>query len=169
MSSNEDVFCVTVPLWEESTRHRWIPCTKGRLYGPLMFLCFLSKPNVEQTVDWPVIRDNMTDIAVMYEFVCICASITKWISVMSKLFSTNVTKMLPTERQIARWKAYNKFFTWGQFWPPGIVVARVCPSVRPSVRRQVHGQGTPFRREMYRCDYCDGFAVISATISLRPS
>ena len=25
-------------------------------------------------------------------------------------------------------------FTRGQFWPPGIVVACVCPSVRPSVR-----------------------------------
>ena len=29
-SSNENVFCVTVPLWEESTGHRWIPFTKGR-------------------------------------------------------------------------------------------------------------------------------------------
>ena len=28
-SSNENVFCVAVPLWEESTRHRWIPFTKG--------------------------------------------------------------------------------------------------------------------------------------------
>ena len=26
--------------------------------------------------------------------------------------------------------------------------------------------GTPFRREMYRFDYCDGFAVISVTVSL---
>ena len=94
MSSNENVFCVTVPLWKESTRHRWIPFTKGRWYGPLMFLCCLSELNVEQTVDWPVIRDDMTDIAVMYEFVCICASITKWISVISKLFPTNVSKIL---------------------------------------------------------------------------
>ena len=37
-SSNENVFCITVPLWEESTRQRWIPLTKGRQYGPLMFL-----------------------------------------------------------------------------------------------------------------------------------
>ena len=37
------------------------------------------------------------------------------------------------------------------------------------VTQEKHGQGTPFRREMYRCDYCDGFAVISATVSLRPS
>ena len=29
-SSNENVFCVTVPMWEESTRQRWIPFTKGR-------------------------------------------------------------------------------------------------------------------------------------------
>ena len=29
------------------------------------------------------------------------------------------------------------FFTRGQFWPPGIVVACVCPSVRRSVRHQV--------------------------------
>ena len=69
------------------------------------------------TVDWPVIRDDMTDIAVMYELVCISASITKWISVISKLFS-NVTYQ-PTERQIARWKAYKFimreiFKLWGR-------------------------------------------------------
>ena len=29
-SSNENVICVTVSVWEESTRHRWIPFTKGR-------------------------------------------------------------------------------------------------------------------------------------------
>ena len=29
-SSTENVFCVTVPLWEESNRHRWIPFRKGR-------------------------------------------------------------------------------------------------------------------------------------------
>ena len=68
-----------------------------------MFLCCLSELNVEQTVDWPVIRDEMTDIAVMYEFECICAAfITKWISVISKLFSTNITKMLPIKPQIGK-------------------------------------------------------------------
>ena len=29
-SSNENAFCVTVSLWEESTRQRWIPFTEGR-------------------------------------------------------------------------------------------------------------------------------------------
>ena len=75
------------------------PSQRDVYCGPLMFLCCLSELNVEQTVDWPVIRDDMTDIAVMYEFVCICASITKWSIVISKLFSTNVTKMLPINPQ----------------------------------------------------------------------
>ena len=34
------------------------------------------------------------------------------------------------------WQAVN-IFTRGQSWPTGIVVACVCPSVRPSVRHQV--------------------------------
>ena len=79
-SSNENVFCVTVPLWEESTRQRWIPFTKGRQYGPLIFLWCLSELSVEQTVCWPVIRDDITVIwhrCNVYQFVCICASITK--------------------------------------------------------------------------------------------
>ena len=29
-SPHANVFCVTVLLWEESTRYRWIPFTKGR-------------------------------------------------------------------------------------------------------------------------------------------
>ena len=79
-SSNENVFCVSVPLWEESTRQRWIPFEKGRLYGPLMFLCCLYELSVEQTVCWPVIRDDITVIwhrCNVYEFVCICTTITK--------------------------------------------------------------------------------------------
>ena len=32
---------------------------------------------------------------------------------------------------------FNGFITRGQYWPPGIVVACVCPSVPPPVRHQV--------------------------------
>ena len=59
--------------------NRWIPFTKGRYYGLLIFLCCLSELNV-QTHDWPVIRDSITVTwhrRNIYQFVCICASITK--------------------------------------------------------------------------------------------
>ena len=31
-----------------------------------------------------------------------------------------------------------------------------------------HGWGTPFRREVYRCDFCDGFVLTFRTVSVRP-
>ena len=31
-----------------------------------------------------------------------------------------------------------------------------------------HGWGTPFRREVYRCDFCDGFVMTFVTVSVRP-
>ena len=46
-----------------------------------MFLCCLSELTVEQTLDWPVIRDGMTVIwhrLNVCEFVCICVS-TPWL------------------------------------------------------------------------------------------
>ena len=52
----------TIPLCGESIGNRWILLTKGQWRGHLMFLCCQSEPNVEQTADWPVIRDAMTVI-----------------------------------------------------------------------------------------------------------
>ena len=34
--------------------------------------------------------------------------------------------------------------------------------------QQAHGWGTPFRREVYRCDFCDGFVLTFVTVSMRP-
>ena len=31
-----------------------------------------------------------------------------------------------------------------------------------------HGWGTPFRREVYRCDFCNGFVLTFVTVSMRP-
>ena len=69
MSSDGNIFRVTVPFCgestghrhfkgpcycpfvRESTGHRWIPLTKGQYHGPLKNLCCQSEQNVEQTLD----------------------------------------------------------------------------------------------------------------------
>ena len=60
-SSNGNIFRVPVPLWGESTGHRWFLLTKssdGELW------CFLSSPEqtVEQTI-WDAIRSSVTNNA----------------------------------------------------------------------------------------------------------
>ena len=77
----------------------------------LWCFCVVCLNYVEQTLDWPVIRDGMTVIWYrrnLYDFVCVCASITKYIGV-SKPFSTNITKLLPINPQKGKLQAYNKF------------------------------------------------------------
>ena len=41
---------------------------------------------------------------------------------------------------------YSFSFSQGQFWPAGIVVACICPSVRQSIRQSVHPSVTKFVR-----------------------
>ena len=43
MSSNGNIFCITGPLWEESTGHRWIPLTKASDAELWFFLSVLIK------------------------------------------------------------------------------------------------------------------------------
>ena len=56
-SSNGHIFCVTGPLWGESTGHRWIPLTKAN--DAELWCCLWSAPEqtVEQTIETPVIWD----------------------------------------------------------------------------------------------------------------
>ena len=49
-----------VLLCVESTGHRWIPRTMDG--NADMFLCCQLKQTVQQTLDWPVVRDAMTVI-----------------------------------------------------------------------------------------------------------
>ena len=49
-----NTFCITGPLWRESTGQQWVPFKKGLQCGPLVFSLA-----VEQTVELPVIWDTM--------------------------------------------------------------------------------------------------------------
>ena len=54
-----NVFRLIGPLWWESTLHRWIPLTKGQLWGEFIFLCCWLEQNSEQIVELSVIWDAM--------------------------------------------------------------------------------------------------------------
>ena len=56
-SSNGNVFCVTGPLWEEFTGHRWILLTKASEAELLCFLWSDPEQTAEQTTETPVIWD----------------------------------------------------------------------------------------------------------------
>ena len=60
MSSNENIFCITVPLWGESTNHWWIPLTKASDTELWLFLWSAPEKMVEQTIKTPVIWDAIT-------------------------------------------------------------------------------------------------------------
>ena len=47
-----------------------------------------------------------------------------------------------------------------------LLLASPLPITKQSVK--YHGWGTPLRREMYRCDFCDGFVLTFVTVSVRP-
>ena len=55
-SSIGHIFRITGPLWEESTRHRWIPLTKASEEELWCFL-YLPEQTVEQTIGTQVIWD----------------------------------------------------------------------------------------------------------------
>ena len=57
MSSNENIFRVTGPLWGESTGHRWIPLTKVSDTEPWRFLWLGPKWTVGWTIETLVIWD----------------------------------------------------------------------------------------------------------------
>ena len=50
-SSNGNIFCVTGPLWRESTGHRWIPHTKASDAELRSFLWSAPDQTIEQTFD----------------------------------------------------------------------------------------------------------------------
>ena len=56
-SSNGNIFCVTGPLWGESTGHRWIPLTKASDVQLWCFLWSAPEQTIEQTIKTPVIWD----------------------------------------------------------------------------------------------------------------
>ena len=61
-SSNGNIFHITGPLWGESTGHQWIPLTKA---SDTEFWCFLwSAPEqtTVQTIETPVIKDDIATI-----------------------------------------------------------------------------------------------------------
>ena len=56
-SSNENIFCVTGPVWGESTGQRWIPFTMASDAELWCFLWSTPDQTVEQTLETPVIWD----------------------------------------------------------------------------------------------------------------
>ena len=57
MSSNGNIFCVTSPLWGQSTSHRWIPLTKASDAQLWCFLWSVPEQTIDQTIKMPVIWD----------------------------------------------------------------------------------------------------------------
>ena len=58
-SSYSSAFCVTGPLWADSTRDQWIFLTNDRGVEFWCYLWSMPEQKVEQTVEMPVIWDNM--------------------------------------------------------------------------------------------------------------
>ena len=58
-SSNGNILRVTGPLWGESTGHRWIPLTKASTAEIWCFLLSTPKQTAEQTIEAPVIWDDI--------------------------------------------------------------------------------------------------------------
>ena len=56
-STNGNISRVTVPLWGESTDHRWIPLKKASDAELWCFLSSTPEQTVEQTIETPVIWD----------------------------------------------------------------------------------------------------------------
>ena len=65
MSSNRNIFCITGPLWGESTGHRWIPLTNASDMELWCFLWSAPEQMAEQTIETPVNFFFMT-----YVFTC---------------------------------------------------------------------------------------------------
>ena len=57
MSSNGNIFCVTGPLWGETTSDWWIPLTKAIDAEHWCFLWSALEQTVEQTIETLVIWD----------------------------------------------------------------------------------------------------------------
>ena len=58
MSSNGNIFCVTGPLWGDSSGHQWIPLTEASDAELCCFLRSAPDQTVEQTIEAPVIWDT---------------------------------------------------------------------------------------------------------------
>ena len=70
-SPNGNIFCVTGPLWGESTGHRWIPLTKASDSELWCFLRSAPAQTVEQTIEAAVIWDAIALIVTpLYWFIC---------------------------------------------------------------------------------------------------
>ena len=53
----ENIFCITDPLWWESTGHWWIPITNAGDTELWCFLLSVPEQTVEQTIETQVIWD----------------------------------------------------------------------------------------------------------------
>ena len=65
-SSNGNIFRATVPLWGESTGHRWIPLTKASDKELWSFLWSAPEQTAVQTIETPVIWDAIAPIMTSY-------------------------------------------------------------------------------------------------------
>ena len=64
-----------------------------------------------------------------------------------------------------RWLHHFDFQHWRWLHPLMTMVAS-CPG--GYFLTHTHGWGTPFRREVYRCDFCNRFVLTFVTVSMRP-
>ena len=71
-SSKGSIFCVTGPLWGESTGHRWFPLTKASDAELCCFLRSAPEQKVEQTIETPVLWDAIVLIMASLQWMCQC-------------------------------------------------------------------------------------------------
>ena len=66
--SHVNISPATGPLWRESIGHRWISLTKASDAELWCFLWFVSEPTVEQTIETPVIWDEIAFIMISLQW-----------------------------------------------------------------------------------------------------
>ena len=75
-SSNGNIFCITGPVWGESTGNRWIPLTEASDVGLWCFLWFAPESTAKQTVQMLVTWDPMALIVRSLYWDCNISTVT---------------------------------------------------------------------------------------------
>ena len=126
-SSYGNIFCVTGPLWGESTRHRWITFTKPVTRSSDVFFGQHRKKKIEQAIETQVIWDAIALIMTSLQrtpgvFSCERGNVaikingrlieawTKWVTVCRKHFQMQFYK-----RKVL---AFRLGFHWSLFPDP---------------------------------------------------
>ena len=104
-SSNGDNFCVTGPLWGESTCHWWIPLTMASEAELCCFLWFaLPKQTVERTIGMPVIWDAIM-LIMSLKWHCLNSLVSNFKNVIFRLLQIDIMSI--SHENVLMWMKQN--------------------------------------------------------------